>query len=607
MATAVGQLAGDGGDPRLSSERVEQSYVRPQHRKPHDSTVTFEEYHHYANLSRAEEDALSKKDIGDTTFFSLILPSKSNKPDVIHTSSPSANGEKAENGEEKIPANGDSNVHNLDASARFHVTDDEWTNASRAMRTASWAAVFYLITTDILGPFSVPWAMGTLGYGPGFALYTVFGGLAVYGGFLLYYMFLGLDSHYYPMRTYGDIAFRLYGTPMRHLVNILQSIQLLFNVGIIVIANGQGLSQVSKFKLCYAVCCLVFALTGFIIGQVRTLQKYGWLANAAIWMNVFIMVTSMGVAAHSGVNYTAAPQASAGAALGGASVTQNADGSYPPIMHSAGLPHDDRGFTGAVNGLMQAVYSYGGAMLFIEFMAEMKRPRDFWKGMICAQGFIYCVYIFYGMFIYGFQGQYTVNPAYQGVAPYAWQTVGNVIALVSAIIAAGLYGNIGIKVLYNNILIDFFGAPSLTVRGGKIIWMIAVPIYWTIAFIVAAAIPNFFGLSSLIAALCILQFTYTFPPMLYLGYNIHLGALQDGEGFNPVTGETVRLDSGPKRWIRGFLRHKPLANIWLVFYVLGALVCAALGAYSAIIALIDAFKSPQVTAFTCISPLDASA
>jgi hypothetical protein len=36
------------------------------------------------------------------------------------------------------------------------VSDDEWTNASRAGRTATWGAVFYLITTDILGPFSVP-------------------------------------------------------------------------------------------------------------------------------------------------------------------------------------------------------------------------------------------------------------------------------------------------------------------------------------------------------------------------------------------------------------------------------------------------------------------
>ena len=95
-------------------------------------------------------------------------------------------------------------------------------------------------------------------------------------------MFLGLDSHNYPLRTYGDIAFRVYGKYVRHLVNFLQSIQLLFNVGIIIVANGQALSQVAKFKLCYAVCCLVFALAGFFIGQVRTLQKYGWLANAAV-------------------------------------------------------------------------------------------------------------------------------------------------------------------------------------------------------------------------------------------------------------------------------------------------------------------------------------
>lgn len=37
-----------------------------------------------------------------------------------------------------------------------NVSDAEWKNASRAVRTAGWTSVFYLITTDILGPFSVP-------------------------------------------------------------------------------------------------------------------------------------------------------------------------------------------------------------------------------------------------------------------------------------------------------------------------------------------------------------------------------------------------------------------------------------------------------------------
>jgi hypothetical protein len=104
-------------------------------------------------------------------------------------------------------------------------------------------------------------------------------------------------------------------------------------------------------------------------------------------MNVFVIIETMGVVAHSQPNYTAAG-GSAGAALGGTSVTPDANGTFPPIIHSAGLPASTTGFIGAVDGLMQAVYAYGGAMLFIEFMAEMRRPRDFWKGMICAQSFI---------------------------------------------------------------------------------------------------------------------------------------------------------------------------------------------------------------------------
>ena len=30
----------------------------------------------------------------------------------------------------------------------------------------------------------------------------------------------------------------------------------------------------------------VFMIAGFIFGQIRTLQRLGWLANLAVWMNV---------------------------------------------------------------------------------------------------------------------------------------------------------------------------------------------------------------------------------------------------------------------------------------------------------------------------------
>jgi hypothetical protein len=45
----------------------------------------------------------------------------------------------------------------------------------------------------------------------------------------------------------------------------------------------------------------------------------------------------------------------------------------------------DTTFNQKIVGIMQIVYSYGGAMMFVNFMAEMRRPFDFIKGMALAQ------------------------------------------------------------------------------------------------------------------------------------------------------------------------------------------------------------------------------
>lgn len=96
-----------------------------------------------------------------------------------------------------------------------------------------------------------------MGYGPGIVLYTIFGALAGYTGWQIWQMFLKLDSDHYPMRTFGDIAFRAYGRVVRHLVNILQAIQLIFNVGVIIIQNGQGLYQINS-NICYIVVSRIY-------------------------------------------------------------------------------------------------------------------------------------------------------------------------------------------------------------------------------------------------------------------------------------------------------------------------------------------------------------
>jgi hypothetical protein len=48
-------------------------------------------------------------------------------------------------------------------------------------------------------------------------------------------------------------------------------------------------------------------------------------------------------------------------------------------------------------------------MIFIEFMAEMRRPMDFWTAVACAQVLITIVYMFFGLFVYTYQGQFAIN------------------------------------------------------------------------------------------------------------------------------------------------------------------------------------------------------
>ncbi|KAF9694088.1 hypothetical protein EKO04_007726 [Ascochyta lentis] len=583
----VGGLAGE--ESRLSVNNGSASFfdgrVRPQHRKLYDPSVSFEEYLYYAEKTRVDQKATDQDGGGqEVSLLKIMFPPKSSK--VVLS--------------EKM-ANLNTNI----ASQRAVVSNEEWINASKAMRNATGMAVFYLLTTDVLGPFGLPYAVATTGWGPSVSLYTVFGAMAAFSGSLLWHCFMYLDSYEYPVLSYSDLAFRIYGSGARYVVLCFQAVQMLLNVAVILISNGESLSQASRFRLCYAVCVVVWAIAGFLFGQIRTLQKFGFLANIAIWINLLIMFITMGVAANSPPLYSSYT-ASAGYSVNPILVTPNDAGEFPPVTHSAGLP-DGSNFAASINGLMNAVYAYSGTQIFIDFMAEMSRPQDFLKSMWSSQFFIYACYMVYGLFMYSYQGQYVQNPSYLGISPYTWSTVGNSLAMVTAAIAAALYGNIGLKVIYNSVGVQIFNAPPLYTKTGKYIWAGIVPVYWSVAYVIGGAIPAFSGFVAFVSALCAMQFSYSFPPLLHVGFMIQKNAKCPDEGFDPTTGPSARSDSGFKRIMRGFFAKRWYINIFNILYCLGALVCAGLGMWASIENLIAVYAIPQLNAFTCTSPLNAPA
>jgi len=128
---------------------------------------------------------------------------------------------------------------------------------------------------------------------------------------------------------------------------------------------------------------------------------------------------------------------------------------------------------------------------------------------------------------------------------------------------------------------------TLQTKTGKILWIIIVPIWWIIGYVIAAGIPDYFGFVSVVAAATILEFTYCFPPMVALAYDIRLNIMKNtvGEGFNPLTGEVSRKYSGISYWVRGFFSggmFQIAKNTWHLLYALGAWVLAGLGMYAAV-------------------------
>jgi hypothetical protein len=107
-------------DPPSSLDVVRSGYIKPQHRKPHDPDVSFEEYYYYAQRTRKEEMTLEAPSL---RWREVLLRKK-----TVHNE---INGDSGMYVSEDILA---------DTKHRLEITDEEWTNASRMFRTASWGA-----------------------------------------------------------------------------------------------------------------------------------------------------------------------------------------------------------------------------------------------------------------------------------------------------------------------------------------------------------------------------------------------------------------------------------------------------------------------------------
>lgn len=459
---------------------------------------------------------------------------------------------------------------------------DEIAAANRALKMATWFNVFTLLTTDILGPQKAPWAFAQLGFVPASLIYVAFGVVATYAGLLLAYMYLKLASSKFPLRNYSELAPRamggLVGRYVKFLMDAMQIIQFVFLLSGLILQNGQALSQMAKGSPCFSGVMFAFAAAGMVINQIRSLTHLSKLTTFNFCINLLVLFATMGVVAHSAPNYLSAQR-------------NNGVSGTKIVTELFATNSMSQKFVGAMN----ISYAYGGAMLFVEFLAEMRRPRDFWKGLLCAQAIIIIVYLVYGIVVYYYQGQFSINPANQGISLYKWQTAMNALILFTQFVSAAIYCNVAVKVIYRAIIERVFHGPPMVTRWGRVIFSISVVVFYALAYILASAIPQFSNVTGFFAAVLMVPFSYLFPPLLTLALRIR----QDGhrKGFQTIQPLNPR-------WWNAVLWNRWYFKAFDLIIVLGSLACMGMGAWSSITAMIQTFQEKGAsTSFGCTPPV----
>lgn len=241
----------------------------------------------------------------------------------------------------------------------------------------------------------------------------------------------------------------------------------------------------------HGTCTIVFGVAGFIVSLIcclpRTLLNVSYLSIASfISIIAAVLITMIGVGVEKPGDQTVAVAISSDLATG---------------------------FLAATN----IVFAYAGHVAFFSFISEMKKPETYPKALFLLQGVDTSMYLIVAIVTYRYAGKDVASPALGSTSPLL-QKIAYGIAIPTIVVAGVINGHVAAKYVYVRL---FRGTDRMSKRtwGSFGLWVIIVFILWTIAWIIAEAIPVFNDLLGLISALFASWFTYGLSGVFWLFMN----------------------------------------------------------------------------------------
>ncbi|KAH8432399.1 uncharacterized protein LDX57_010038 [Aspergillus melleus] len=192
-----------------------------------------------------------------------------------------------------------------------------------------------------------------------------------------------------------------------------------------------------------------------------------------------------------------------------------------PTAFAINQPTLRSGFSATLN----IIISFAGHLAFLSFQSELAEPKDFTKALITLQITDTSIYLVSAVVIYRYAGAGVKSPALLSASPIVAKIAFG-IAVGTIVIAGVIFGHVGAKTIYVRV---FRGTNRMNERSvisyGS--WVLIVLFLWTIAWVIANAIPVFNDMPNLLAAAFGSWFSFGLEGLFWLHMN-------------------RRFDSGPK-------------------------------------------------------------
>ncbi|KAJ5234855.1 uncharacterized protein N7469_004023 [Penicillium citrinum] len=351
-------------------------------------------------------------------------------------------------------------------------------------RSMKWwnCAILMIAQSVSLGVLSLPSSMAVLGLVPGCIIIVGIGAMTTYTGYVV-----GQFKLRYPqVHNMADASEILFGPWGREIFGIAQLLCFIFLMGAHILTFSIMMNTLSNHGACTIIFCLVGAILCFFLTLSRRLEEVSYLgiiSSLSIFTAVMITMIAIGIEAPD-------PRAYA--------IT------HPSLMN---------GFQATLN----IVLAYSGHMSFFSFQSELANPADYPKALIAFQVTDTTLYLVTALVIYRYGGPNVLSPALLSTSEIV-SKVAFGISIGTIVIAGVVICHVGAKTVYVRL---FRGTHTMSERSFRSYgtWVLITFAMWTIAWVIAEAIPVFNDLLNMIAAAFCSWFSFGLEGLFWLKMN----------------------------------------------------------------------------------------